>query len=230
MTQSSPPPDHALARRTILKGASLGIGAGLVSGLASTAQAQTTGPGRRRRRRAGLERRILGQEGRRQAQSLAQARRRAEAGRAAAAGAVPGARLVELHALVLRPHRAGQGRVLVHERDRALRLRRLDHGPRRLRPLRQLRQQLRHRQRRRGPQGRDPGGDAGDRAEQDAHVRHLVGRDPRRRLCAGRARARRPAGAGRLHLQGHRLAGDRRGGRRGSRSCAPTIAASATPP
>jgi pimeloyl-ACP methyl ester carboxylesterase len=43
MTQSSLPPDHALARRTILKGASLGVGAGLVSGLTSTAQAQTTG-------------------------------------------------------------------------------------------------------------------------------------------------------------------------------------------
>jgi hypothetical protein len=43
MIQSALPPDHALARRTILKGASLGVGAGLVSGLASTAQAQTTG-------------------------------------------------------------------------------------------------------------------------------------------------------------------------------------------
>ena len=40
----------------------------------------------------------------------------------------------------------------------ARRLRRLDHGPRRLRPLRLVRQQLRHRQRRRGPQGRDAGG------------------------------------------------------------------------
>ena len=45
MTQSSLPPDHALARRTILKGASVGVGAGLVSGLTSTAQAQTTGAG-----------------------------------------------------------------------------------------------------------------------------------------------------------------------------------------
>jgi pimeloyl-ACP methyl ester carboxylesterase len=45
MTQSSPPPDHAFARRTILQGASLGVGAGLVSGIASSAQAQTTGAG-----------------------------------------------------------------------------------------------------------------------------------------------------------------------------------------
>jgi pimeloyl-ACP methyl ester carboxylesterase len=45
MTQSSLPPDHAFARRTILQGASLGVGAGLVSGLTSPAQAQTTGAG-----------------------------------------------------------------------------------------------------------------------------------------------------------------------------------------
>ncbi len=41
-----------------------------------------------------------------------------QAGRAAAADAVPGARLVELDALVLRPDRAGQGRILAHERVR----------------------------------------------------------------------------------------------------------------
>jgi pimeloyl-ACP methyl ester carboxylesterase len=52
MTQSSLRPDHALARRTVLKGAGLilegaglGVGAGLVSTLASPAQAQTTGAG-----------------------------------------------------------------------------------------------------------------------------------------------------------------------------------------
>jgi pimeloyl-ACP methyl ester carboxylesterase len=45
MTESSLPPDHALARRTVLKGAGAGVGAGLVTGLASTAQAQTTGAG-----------------------------------------------------------------------------------------------------------------------------------------------------------------------------------------
>src|SRR5262244_99005 len=43
MTESSLPPDHALARRAILKGASLGVGAGLVSAFA--AQAQTSGAG-----------------------------------------------------------------------------------------------------------------------------------------------------------------------------------------
>jgi alpha-beta hydrolase superfamily lysophospholipase len=45
MTQSSLPPDHAFARRTILQGASLGVGAGLVTSLTATAQAQTTGAG-----------------------------------------------------------------------------------------------------------------------------------------------------------------------------------------
>ena len=43
MTDSPLPPDLALARRAILKGASLGVGAGLTSAL--TAQAQTTGAG-----------------------------------------------------------------------------------------------------------------------------------------------------------------------------------------
>jgi len=43
MTESSLPLDHALARRAILKGASLGVGAGLVSAFA--AQAQTSGAG-----------------------------------------------------------------------------------------------------------------------------------------------------------------------------------------
>src|SRR5262245_58884378 len=43
MTDSPLPPESALARRTILKGASLGVGAGFASAL--TAQAQTTGAG-----------------------------------------------------------------------------------------------------------------------------------------------------------------------------------------
>ena len=45
MTQDSLPPDHALARRTVLKGASLGVGAGLMSAVTAAAQAQTTGTG-----------------------------------------------------------------------------------------------------------------------------------------------------------------------------------------
>jgi pimeloyl-ACP methyl ester carboxylesterase len=46
MTNRSSPADHALARRTILKGAGLmGAGLGAVSTLASPAQAQTTGAG-----------------------------------------------------------------------------------------------------------------------------------------------------------------------------------------
>jgi alpha-beta hydrolase superfamily lysophospholipase len=45
MTRSPLPPHPALARRTVLKGAGLGAGAGLVGGLAAIAQAQTTGAG-----------------------------------------------------------------------------------------------------------------------------------------------------------------------------------------
>jgi pimeloyl-ACP methyl ester carboxylesterase len=45
MTQTSPSLDHSLARRDVLKGAGLGVAAGLVGGLAATAQAQTTGAG-----------------------------------------------------------------------------------------------------------------------------------------------------------------------------------------
>jgi pimeloyl-ACP methyl ester carboxylesterase len=40
MTRNSSPLDHALARRAVLKGAGLGVGAGLVCGLAPAAQAQ----------------------------------------------------------------------------------------------------------------------------------------------------------------------------------------------
>ena len=43
MAEKQLPPDAPLARRTILKGATLGVGAGLVSSL--TAQAQTSGAG-----------------------------------------------------------------------------------------------------------------------------------------------------------------------------------------
>jgi alpha-beta hydrolase superfamily lysophospholipase len=41
MSRSPSPPDHPLARRTVLK--TVGVGAGLISGLASAATAQTTG-------------------------------------------------------------------------------------------------------------------------------------------------------------------------------------------
>ena len=43
MFRSPSPPDHPLARRTVLK--TVGVGAGLISGLASAATAQTTGAG-----------------------------------------------------------------------------------------------------------------------------------------------------------------------------------------
>src|SRR5262245_35652420 len=45
MTRSPFSPHSVMARRTILKGAGLGAGAGLVGGLAAIAQAQTTGAG-----------------------------------------------------------------------------------------------------------------------------------------------------------------------------------------
>ena len=45
-----------------------------------------------------------------------------------------------------------------------------------------------------------------------------------------RAGARGPAGAGRLHLQGHRRAGDRQARAAGRGASAPATAASATPP
>ena len=152
--------DNGVARRTVLMSAGVGIGAGLVSGLS-----RAGGRRRRRGRSRNLEPGILGQQGRHEAQPLAQARRRAEARREAAADPVPGARLVELDALVLRSQRAGQRRIFADERLRARRLRRLDHGPRRLRLFRLVRQQFRHRQRRRGSQGRDAGDRQGDRPD-----------------------------------------------------------------
>jgi alpha-beta hydrolase superfamily lysophospholipase len=45
MTRDPSPPDHPLARRTVLKSAGVGVGAGLISGLAPAATAQTTGAG-----------------------------------------------------------------------------------------------------------------------------------------------------------------------------------------
>src|SRR5262249_29986083 len=128
-------PEQNLARRTILKGASLGVGAGLASAL--TAQAQSNGAG------GGSDRAIwgggiLGQEGRGCAQSLAQARWRPQDRRNATSDSVPGARLFELGARVIRSQRPRPGRVLTHECIRALRLRRVDHGSRRLWPLGQF--------------------------------------------------------------------------------------------
>ena len=94
--------DNGVARRTVLMSAGVGIGAGLVSGLSPRRREGAAGAARGEIWSSG----ILGQQGRREAQPLAQARRRAEARREAAADPVPGARLVELDALVLRSHRA----------------------------------------------------------------------------------------------------------------------------
>ena len=154
----------------------------------------------------------MGQEGRSCTQPLAQAGRCAQGRRSAASDSVPGARFFEFDSLLIRSQRSRQGRVLAHERVRALRLRRLDHGPRRLRILGQFGEQFRYRQQRRGSQSRDPSGSARNRASEDAFLRDLLRRHPRRRFRASRAGAGRPAGAGRLHLQRHWRAGDRQAG------------------
>ena len=156
--------EHDVARRTVLMSAGL-VGAGLVAGVS---QAQAEGAA------AAGEAEIWSREywAQKGDVKLNLWRKRVgapKAGEKPLPVLFPGARLVEFDALSLRPARAGQGRILVHERHGALRLRRLDHGPRRLWPFRQLRQQFRHRQRRRGSQGRDPGGDEGDR-QQKMHL------------------------------------------------------------
>ncbi len=113
--------DPALPRRAVLKSAGLGVGAGLLSGLAAPAQA------------AG-DAEIWSQEywAKKGDVKLNLWRKRLGApkpGEAALPDCVSGARLVELVAFLLRSHGARQGRILADERARARRLRRLDHGP-----------------------------------------------------------------------------------------------------
>src|SRR2546421_5744197 len=130
-----------------------------------------------------VERGVLGEEGRRFALSLPQARRPARERRACQARRLPRPRIVHLVPPDLRPRRSGEGRVLADERLRRIRLRRLDDGPRELRPLGAQRGQLGHPQRRRGPPGRKRAGRARDGAEEDAlHWRVL------RRLARGGVR------------------------------------------
>ena len=71
--------------------------------------------------------------------------------------------------------------------------------------------------------------DEGDRPAEDAHVRHLVGRHPRRGLRAGAAGERRPADPVGLHLQGQGRGGNRAAAQARSMNCAPTREGSATP-
>ena len=109
--------DRSLPRRTVLQGAGIGIGAGLLSGLSTAAQAQTVPAGgeiwhqdywaKKGDVKLNLWRKRIGWPPPR---------------RTGAAGRVPGARIVELGALLLRPHGARQGRILAHERAGALRL------------------------------------------------------------------------------------------------------------
>src|SRR5262249_29316939 len=194
MTESLMPPDHALARRAILKAAGLGVGAGLVSAL--SAQAQTAGAGMAQ----ASDGVIWSAEYWAKKGDVALNLWRKRVG-APKPGEPPLPLLFLVHGSSNSARSSydltvpGKG-VLAHERIRALRLRRVDHGPRRLRPFRQLRQQFRHRQQRRGPQSRGAGGGAGDRAGEDAFLRHLLRFHPRRRVRADRARAGGPAGAG----------------------------------
>ena len=91
--------------------AGAGIGAGLVSESRAGAGATAT-PARRAAEIWSQE--YWAQQGRREAQPLAQARRRAEARREAAADPVPGARLVELDAHVRPLDRAGRRHFLMN--------------------------------------------------------------------------------------------------------------------
>ena len=144
-----------------------------------------------------------------------------------ASGAVPRPRLVEFGAVVVRS-RGARRRVLDDERLRRARLRRVDDGPRELRPLVAHRGQFRHRQRRRRPYRRERAGDARDRAAEDAHARRVFGRAARRRLRDGAAGAGRPADPQRLHLYRPQLADTRRSAPNSCRISAPTTAGCAT--
>jgi len=100
MTESSSPPDHALARRAILMGAGLGVGAGLVS--AFTAQAQTSAAGAAQAGDGAIWSAEYWAKKGDVALNLWRKRVGApKAGRAAASAAIPGPRLLELGAVVL---------------------------------------------------------------------------------------------------------------------------------
>ena len=188
--------DYSIARRTVIAGA----GAGLVSGLVSEASAQGAKPEIQASEYWANKGDVK--------LYLYRKRARAAAGRDAA-GAVPGARLVEFLALELRPQRSRQGEYSLMNvmAGYGFDVWTMDHD------------------------GYGRSGSSGNNSDiasgvedlkaaipvvvqesgqqKAAHVRHLVGRDPRRRLRAGGARARRPADPLGLHLQGHRLARDR---------------------
>ena len=98
MTESSA--DHALARRAILKGASLGVGAGVVS--AFTAQAQISAAGAMQASDGAIWSAEYWAKKGDVALNLWRKRVGApKAGRAAASAAIPGPRLLELGAVVL---------------------------------------------------------------------------------------------------------------------------------
>jgi Mn-containing catalase len=97
MTESSA--DHALARRAILKGASLGVGAGLVS--AFTAHAQISAAGAAQASDGAIWSAEYWAKKGDVALNLWRKRGAPKSGRAAASASIPCARLLELRTLVL---------------------------------------------------------------------------------------------------------------------------------
>src|SRR5262249_46725593 len=205
MTDSSMPPDHALARRAILKGAGLGVGAGLVSAL--SAQAQTSGAGAAQASGGAVwsaeywakkgdgalnlwRKRVGGPKpGEPPLPLLFLVHGSSNSARSSYDLTVPGKGEYSLMNVFARygydvwtmDHDGyGYSGSSGNNSDVASSVEDLGAG-----------------------------GGARDRAGEDAFLRHLIGRHPRRRVRAGRARAGGPAGAGRLHLKRHRPAGDR---------------------
>ena len=186
--------DPAVPRRTVLKSAGLGVSAGLLSSLPVAAQTASGGEI--------WSAEYWAKKGDVKLISWRKRHRCAEIGRSGAARAVSGAWLLGLVAFFLRSHCAGQGRIFDDERvrSRGYDVWTMDHDG--YGYSGQLRQQFRHPQRRRRFESRCSGGCAGDRPAKVAFLRDIIWRYPRRRLRAGAARAGRPAGTLRLHLQG----------------------------
>ena len=164
-------------------------------------------------------RRVLGRQAaqrqRHSARDVSQASGCAAARRSAAAGAVPGARLIDVRAIQLRSHGARPRRILVDECVCRLRLRCLDDGSRRLWQIRAHRRQFRHRQRGGGPEGGGGCRCARNRADAIPFPGRIVRRAARGGIRRGRARSRRPPDAGRLHLHRQGLAHARQARRAG---------------
>lgn len=141
MTESK----RVLPRRAVLKTAGLGVGAGLLTGVSAPAQAAP-------------DTEIWSAEYWTKKGEpplyIPQTARCAQAGRIVAARPLPGARLVG-NVANFRSRYARPRRIFDDERIRTLGLRRLDHGPRKLRQIGPHRRQFRYRKWRAGPEGRN---------------------------------------------------------------------------